>query len=127
MNTAVDPALDAAVPLERLRSLSITWRWWAATQCRADRVERITWIQAARELEQAVGLPAPSEQVVMAPNSTPTHRCPRCGNPYWYDGAAPMCVGRVDLDAHGARTEHEPTQTVEGADLAPWSTWEVAG
>lgn len=121
---APGPFAPRTIDVEELRKLAITWRWWGATQ--ATGMEARTWVWAARELETKAGLPAPSQAVVMAPNFSPTHRCPVCGGPFWDDGEdAPLCRGRVDLDdpVH-ARMEHDWAITVPGADLPPWATWE---
>jgi hypothetical protein len=125
------------VDVDRLRKLAISWRWWAATQCTVpgDRPERVAWRTAARELERVVGLDPPPWRVVLAPNSTPTHRCPVCGSPYWWcDGPPPQCTGRgipvtcmdipgVDLpkdfcDRHPAAA---PVEIADGAELPPWN------
>ena len=120
--------------IDRLRKLAISWRWWAATKCTASGDERTSWLAAARELEKFVGLDPPPQRVVMAPNSTPTHRCPICGSPYWWcDGPPSQCSGRrIPLGLPGFDDVkdfmhvdvHDPTTPVaieDGAELAPWN------
>lgn len=54
------PEPTPSVSVDQLRKLALGWRWWAANQCEADRVERVTWTTAAGELERLAGLPQPS-------------------------------------------------------------------